>query len=522
MLGYRSFRGSRVAGAALALGFTLAIGGCDNIFDVELPAQLTGDALEDPVGAVTQINSIIVMFENSMSNFKYTVHGHEDGGEVVLMSPSIGSGIFGYTATTSDFTASTGNTPAGGFMQARLFAKNLHEKLEKTWTVAQVPQRARYLAISSMYEGATYAWMGSTLCEGALDGGKMLTQADMYALADQYLTRAITEIQAAGGDFAMPFNITSSALTMAYGFRAQNSWMSGNLAGAKTDAEKVPSKFYAYMTREATSTRRNLNYYNGPSARFASLQGVVDWWQSASYQPNPATGKKWPAVIPFTGYTDLGILPDGRAVRDDGLPIRLAGPVGVLSLEEKYRNAAVEDAAVADPRVPFITGIVGGKSFITFIATKWPSCAVSVCGNFGGGSGEAAYIPLVNWKEMVLIRAEAEGGQGAIDRVNEIRTSDGLPKVTYLAATDKDGIRRMIIEERRRALFQEGRFYYTKLKNLDLLWFPRLQGRMPTAGAPYSGGVRMTMPDNEYQLNTNIGDLNKRGSGCDDANKPTF
>jgi hypothetical protein len=406
-------------------------------------------------------------------------------------------------------------------MQARLFASNLHEKLDKSWTTAQVPLRARYLAISSMYEGAVYAWMGATLCEGAVNGGKMLTQAEMYALADQTLTRAITEIGAAGGDFAMPFGIATSALQMTYGFRAQNRWMSGDLAGAKADAERVPNRFYAYMTRENTATRRNLNFYNGPSARFASLQGVVDWWQSATFQPNPANGQRWPTVIPFTGYTDLGILPDGRAVRDDGLPIRLAGPAGIPALAEKYRQPG-EDAAVADTRVPWITGIVGGKSTITFIATKWPNCAVSVCGNFGGGTGEAAYIPLVNWKEMMLIRAEAEGGQGAIDRVNEIRTADGLPRVTYLAATNTQGIRRMIIEERRRTLFQEGRYYYTKLKNLDLLWFPRLQGRMPTAGTAYQGGVRMAMPDTEYQLNANIADLNKRGSGCDAASRPSF
>jgi hypothetical protein len=514
-----------VAGATLALGLTLTLGGCDDIFDVTLPASLTGEALDDPIGAVTQVNSVIVMFENSMSNFKYTLHGHEDGGEVVLMSPSIGQGIFGYTATAPDFTASivTGTTPppAGGFMQARLFASNLHEKLDKSWTTAQVPLRARYLAISSMYEGAVYAWMGATLCEGAVNGGKMLTQAEMYALADQTLTRAITEIGAAGGDFAMPFGIATSALQMTYGFRAQNRWMSGDLAGAKADAERVPNRFYAYMTRENTATRRNLNFYNGPSARFASLQGVVDWWQSATFQPNPANGQRWPTVIPFTGYTDLGILPDGRAVRDDGLPIRLAGPAGIPALAEKYRQPG-EDAAVADTRVPWITGIVGGKSTITFIATKWPNCAVSVCGNFGGGTGEAAYIPLVNWKEMMLIRAEAEGGQGAIDRVNEIRTADGLPRVTYLAATNTQGIRRMIIEERRRTLFQEGRYYYTKLKNLDLLWFPRLQGRMPTAGTAYQGGVRMAMPDTEYQLNANIADLNKRGSGCDAASRPSF
>jgi hypothetical protein len=496
---------NKAAGAALALSLTLGLGGCSDLLDVELPSDLTADALNDPVSAGTQINSTIVLFENALSRFMYIIHGHEDGGEVVLMSPQIGSGEFGYTGTAPQFSAETPTSgPQTGFMGARRFAKDLHEKLDKTWTVAQVPQRARYLAITSLYEGAVYGWMASTLCEGSLDAGPLMTQAQMHALADQTLTRAITEIGAAGGDFAMPFGISSSALNMAYGLRAQNRWMAGDLTGARADAERIPQGFYAYITREATSTRRNLPYYNGPRSRFAALQGVVDWWQSSRRQPNPATGQLWPEVIPFTGYQELGILPDGRATRDDGLPIRLAGDG---TIEQKYRTP-IENTAVRDPRTPHLIGQVNGRG-IAYVGTKF-------------NTSEAQYMPLVNWQEMVLIRAEAEGGAGAIARVNQLRTAAGLPQVTYLAATDAQGIRRMIIEERRRALMFEGRYYYTKLKNLDLLWFPRREGNMPTAGSQYQGGVRLTMPDTEYQLNPNILDLNKRGSGCDAKSKPTF
>jgi len=510
MLGYFDSRSRRATGAALALGLALSLSACHDMLNVDLPAQLTGDAFNDPVSAGTQINTMIVLYENSMSDFMYTIHGHEDGGEVVFMSPSIGSGIFGYTATAPDFAATTptnggalSGTPTG-MLGARLYAKTLHDKLDKTWTTAQVPKRAQYMAISSIYEGAVYAWMAGTLCEGALDGGKLMSQADMYKLADATLTRAITEVQAAG-DFAMPYGISTSALDMAYGLRAQNRWMSGDLAGAKADAEKIPAKFYAYITREATATRRNLNYYNGPEARFASLQGVVDWWKGPLRQANPATGKTWPDVIPFTGYQELGILPDGRAIRDDGLPIRLA--TKNAQLPQNYRTA-IEDTAVPDTRVPAIIGTVGGFSTPQYIATKF--------------SSEQQFVPIVDWKEMMLIRAEATGGQGAIDLVNQLRDADGLPKITYLSPGDANGIRYMLIEERRRALFQEGRYYYTKLKNLDLTWFPRLQGNMPHAGTQYNGGVRLAMPDNEYLLNPNILDLNKRGSGCDAASKPTF
>ena len=76
-------------------------------------------------------------------------------------------------------------------------------------------------------------------------------------------------------------------------------------------------------------------------------------------------------------------------------------------------------------------------------------------------------------------------------------------------------------EERRRALFQEGRYYYTKIKNTDLLWFPRASGRTPTAGWNLSGGIRYVMPDPEYTLDTNLKTADI-ATGCDAKERPTI
>ena len=472
-----------------ALGLALAVAGCSDLLDVTLPAQLTDDVLVDPVGAGVQINSIIANFEAGMSEFIWQLSGHEDANEIYLMSPSASSGTTSYQGQTQN-----ANT-FSDFQVARRFAKDLHNKLEKDWTVQQVPQRAQYLAVTSIYEGAVHNVMASAFCEGAVDGGALMTQQQMHAEAERVLTRAITEIGSA--DFAMPQGVATSALAMAYGLRAQHRWTAGDLAGARADAERVPARFFAYMTREATEARRNMPYYAGTASGFAELKGVNDWWRGSRHPVNPVTGRAWPDVLPFTGYQELGILADGRAVwEDNGLPVRRTGP---------YRKPG-EDAAVPDTRVRFRQGQVQGRG-VSYSNAKWAT--------------EADDIPIVNWKEMVLIRAEAEGGQRAIDLVNEIRTADGLPRVTYASPTNATQIKYMIIEERRRALFLEGRYYYTKLKNLDLLWFPRRSGTLP-GGINYQGGVKFAMPDNEYLLNTNIADINKRGSGCDAATKPTF
>jgi hypothetical protein len=473
----------------VVLGLSLGLAACSDLLDVTLPAQLTDDVLVDPVGASVQINSIIANFESGMSDFNWQLSGHEDATEIYLMSPSASSG------TTSYGGQAQNNETFTAFQVARKFAKDLHEKLDKEWTVQQVPQRAQYLAITSLYEGAVVNWMASSFCEGALDGGPMLTQKQMHDEAERLLTRAITEI--GSSDFALPFGVSTSALNTAYGLRAQHRWTGGDLAGARADAERVPTRFFAYVTRDATEARRNMPYYAGTASGFGELKTVNDWWNGTRHPANPVTGQAWPAIIPFTGYQELGILPDGRAVwEDNGLPVRRAG---------LYRKAE-EANAVVDTRVRFRTGQVQGRG-VSYINAKWAS--------------EADDVPLVNWKEMVLIRAEAEGGQRAIDLVNTIRTEDGLPRVTYASAANATQIKYMIIEERRRALFLEGRYYYTKLKNLDLLWFPRKSGTLP-GGINYQGGVKFAMPDNEYLLNSNIQDINKRATGCTAGEKPTF
>ena len=126
---------------------------------------------------------------------------------------------------------------------------------------------------------------------------------------------------------------------------------------------------------------------------------------------------------------------------------------------------------------------------------------------------------MVNWKEMWLIRAEIEGGQKAIDLVNELRDFDKLPKVTYANPASAKDIRYLIIEERRRALFVEGRYLFTKLQNLDILWFPRGEGNQLSGRGSYGGAVRMHMPNPEYELNPNL-KLSDRATGCPVNERP--
>lgn len=495
---------------AVLAGFVVGVGACDSLLDVELPAQLEDAALEDPAGAESVVTTLIEHYEQAVDLMVWQFHGHEDGGEIYLASPGTNAGDMTYSTDAtggprSSVQLGTSAGYEGWFLElatSMRFSRFLHDKLDKEWTVAQVPNRARFMAFASLYEGASLTRLGESMCETSIDDGPLLAPADVLAKAETTLTRALTEIAALpGGDVALPYGISTSAKNMALGLRAQARWMKGDLAGAAADAALVPNGFTAWVTRDANQARNNKPYFAGTQNRYAELYDVVNWWTAAN-RTNPATNQPWPTIIPFTGYVYLGILPDGRAVKDDGVPVRMTGAKTGAGL-------TIEANAVSDTRVPFFLGQVGGAG---------GAAARPIHKRY---AEEGSDIPTVNWKEMILIRAEAAGGQQAIDLVNVLRTFDKLPLVTYLNAADAAGIKRMIIEERRRALFLEGRFLMTKIKNPDLLWFPRAQGQTPGAGRALGGGVRFHMPNNEYLYNPNTnGDLNLRGTKCAPNERP--
>ncbi|MQA91877.1 MAG: RagB/SusD family nutrient uptake outer membrane protein [Gemmatimonas sp.] len=62
-------------------------------------------------------------------------------------------------------------------------------------------------------------------------------------------------------------------------------------------------------------------------------------------------------------------------------------------------------------------------------------------------------IPFASWREAQLMRAEVEGGQTAVDVINQLRATYDLPE---FHSTDEQAIMDMLYEERRRELFQQG------------------------------------------------------------------
>jgi hypothetical protein len=481
-------KGKEVALILVTVGGLTA---CSDLMEVSLPASLTEQVLEDAASAENQVFSVMAFFECSYSDLTHEALGFEDLWERLtgVSAPA----DYDYATSSGSCDGSDSNAAYYRNLQvSRVMGENVYERLTNDWTDADVPGRAKLQALAALYVAANIEVLGTFFCDMTFDAGPMQSPTQVLSLGETWLTTAMGHITALG-DFPIDNGISTSAMTVAWGLKARIKWLKGDLPGALADLANVPQGFEAVVSRETGPQRRTKVFSAGLDNPWSGMYpGPFDWWVPQAIvvdKNNPITGVPWANPIPFTGYVDIGLLADGRAVRADGLPIRVGVDAGAVTETD------------AGGRVPLVVQLPLGGTVLASSPSKYLS--------------EGDDIPWISWREMWLIAAEAEGGQLAIDRVNDLRTFHGLPLVTYLTgASSAQDIRYMIIEERRRELFAEGgRFWATKLQNLDLLWFPRNQGVMPTQGWSLFGGVRVLMDTGEYTENPNLS-LDSRGTGC--------
>lgn len=103
-------------------------------------------------------------------------------------------------------------------------------------------------------------------------------------------------------------------------------------------------------------------------------------------------------------------------------------------------NLDLEVDGVPDPRVQAEFTGIGSDGFSRhYMPLKY--------------TGRADDIPFASWREAQLMIAEVEGGQTAVDVINTLRATHGLPE---FSSTDEAEIRETLIEERRRELWLTG------------------------------------------------------------------
>ena len=241
-----SLLGLAVAGGVLTACNT------NRLLDVTTPNAVPVALLDDPKNAALMVASVVGDFQCALGS-TIAVEGLISG---ELSDTQLGAAQWDYARRTANTltngiygTAGCAGTQQFGvylpLSTARYDADHAIGNLKK-WTDAQVgANRATLLAVSQLYAGLSYAWLGMSMCEAAFDNGPALKQKAIFALAESRLTDAINGAPA-GAD---------SIKNAAYVIRARVRLYQGNTAGALTDAQAVPKGFVMNSSNDATALR---------------------------------------------------------------------------------------------------------------------------------------------------------------------------------------------------------------------------------------------------------------------------
>ena len=236
---------------------------CDRLLDVENPASVPIEALDNPALMQTLESASIQSFQCAFQQYVGTVGVLS--GEYWVSSNFVDShpwewrGIVQIKGTGGSCPNNRNATSLGFYtpmQQAQFQLDDLFERASK-FADTEVPNRQRMLAEARAYSGYAHLILGETMCEMALDGGPKMTSQEVWAVAESRFSEAITIATALGtGADAV------SLKNMAIAGRARTRLMMGKLAEAAADARLVPIGFVRNAEYTNTSQARENRMFN--------------------------------------------------------------------------------------------------------------------------------------------------------------------------------------------------------------------------------------------------------------------
>ena len=235
---------------------------CDKLLDVENPAAVPTEALSNPVLMQTLEAAAIQQFQCAFVNFVVTagvlsgeywvssnfVNSHPWEWRGVVQIRGEPGGCPGRNATSMGFY-----TP---MQQAQFQLDDLFDRAS-AFTDAEVPNRQRMLVEARAYSGYAHTILGETMCEMALDGGPKMTSQEVWAVAEERFSEAIT-LATALGSTGDPLSLRNMALVG----RARTRLDMGKLAEAAADARLVPAGFVRNAEHSTANQNRENRIFN--------------------------------------------------------------------------------------------------------------------------------------------------------------------------------------------------------------------------------------------------------------------
>lgn len=256
--------------------------GFGNILDVHVPGRVQEGALNDPALAPTMAASVVSDLECAWNN--YAAGSALISDEFLQASGNLNQRNWGSRRITADEpTMATGSCRVqygiySTLQTARFQAEDIFKRLE-TFTDQQVANRLSLEATVKAYGAYALVALAEGFCEMALDGGPLMSRAQVLALTETRFTEAI--------DLATRSN-NSDILNMALVGRARVRLDLLNFAGAIADASRIPTTYVKNATRDDSDVRRydafcefitcatNRHATVAPNYRNVTWQGVAD------------------------------------------------------------------------------------------------------------------------------------------------------------------------------------------------------------------------------------------------------
>jgi starch-binding outer membrane protein, SusD/RagB family len=234
---WSAFRTGRRAALAFAL---VGITACNSLLDVDNPGSVPAEALADPALVSALAAAAIQTLQCGVDNYAATAGmlsgEYLSSSGLVNNHPWQWRGIAEIKAAPG--SCNTGrNTTSMGFytplQQARFQLDDAFNRLD-SFTDDQIQNRASLMAQMRAYAGYADLLLGEGMCTMTMDNGPLMTRADVFAVAEERFSDAITRASAVGDQ---------SLLNMARVGRARARLDLKKLPEAAADAALVPAGF---------------------------------------------------------------------------------------------------------------------------------------------------------------------------------------------------------------------------------------------------------------------------------------
>lgn len=294
--------------AAMLLVVPTACDTLNNPLEVEPASRIPAAQIESPQNAQILSDGAIADFECAFNS--YTVLGGVIGEEFVYAQQTASRTPYDRRNTTkddSDFAVNSCTNNLGVYtplQTARQSNENLLALLN-VWTDAEVsagagsPNRTNLIAIASAYAGYSYVLLGEGFCtmaisrvnlDKSLTYGGEIQRDSVFRLAIARFTDAIAAATTANN---------TSIRNMAYLGRARAKLNLADYAGAKADAQQIPSGYLKTVDAGDSPLRRQ-NRVFAENSSLNRTQSVGEPYRSMGDTRVPVTAT---ALVSATGIT---------------------------------------------------------------------------------------------------------------------------------------------------------------------------------------------------------------------------